>query len=65
MTSENEFKKLLIIRSRINVLREYWGPSTDKRTVRDLLNLDLSKKAKQDPKNAEMNDLKAKLMRRK
>lgn len=36
MTSDNEFKKLSIIRSRIDRLREQLGPSEDKRLVRDL-----------------------------
>lgn len=57
-TSENEFKRLLIIRSRINELREYWGPSKDKRTVRELLNLSIEKNAEEDP----MMEIKRKLL---
>ena len=53
-TSENEFKKLSIIRSQIDRLREYWGPVEDKRLVRDFL-------PKEEPKLSPQDLLKQKL----
>ena len=44
MTYENESKRLLTIRSRIEKLRAQLPPSEDKRLVRDLFDSDMQQK---------------------